>query len=166
MVDDAYTMQNRAGTLLEVVEIDPLDRVVTLSGSPAYVGEDLALHPYLRRWDHRAGNSAEGGLELVEGAALLSPGSWLKLEDGIEISFEENATYHTGDYWLIPARTATGDIEWPGQEELVPPHGVAHYYAPLAIVAFAGNDLPEGKIRDCRSKFAPLVLLEPESGAE
>ena len=21
--------------------------------------------------------------------------------------------YHTGDYWLIPARVATGKIEWP-----------------------------------------------------
>jgi len=38
---------------------------------------------------------------------------------------------------LIPTRTATGDVEWPGevgQPEARPPHGVEHHYAPLAVV--------------------------------
>lgn len=159
VVDDAYTLQNRVGELLEVSEINPLDRTVTLSKSPADVGDDLELHPYLRRWDHREGlNGAEGGLTLEKGAAQLNPGSWLKLEDGIEIRFQNDGIYHTGDYWLIPARTATGNIEWPDENEPVPPHGTAHYYAPLAIIRFDGNDLPADNIEDCRLVFPPLAM--------
>ena len=45
--------------------------------------------------------------------------------------------YRTGDYWLIPARVATGNIEWPtkdGEPLALDPHGVKHHYTPLAIV--------------------------------
>jgi hypothetical protein len=42
--------------------------------------------------------------------------------------------YRTGDYWLIPARVATNDIEWPSVTEGVLPHGIEHHYAPLAIL--------------------------------
>ena len=43
------------------------------------------------------------------------PEGWLALEDGVEIQFvdPQNSVYRTGDYWLIPARVATGDVEWP-----------------------------------------------------
>jgi hypothetical protein len=67
-------------------------------------------------------------------------------------------TYRAGDYWLIPARTATGDVEWPGppeDPEAVPPHGVEHRYAPLALrlVNAAGA---AGGLRDLRKEFKPL----------
>jgi len=49
----------------------------------------------------------------------------------------EDTHYRTGDYWLIPARTATGDIEMAKRREGAscgaPPHGIEHHYAPLAI---------------------------------
>jgi LysM repeat protein len=67
--------------------------------------------------------------------------------------------YRTGDYWLIPARTATGDVEWPGevgQPEARPPHGIEHHYAPLAIVISAGDN----GVIDCRRKFEPNVSLD------
>jgi hypothetical protein len=46
--------------------------------------------------------------------------------------------YRTGDYWLIPARVATGDIEWPVEIDNVgnivlitqPPLGIRHHNAP------------------------------------
>ena len=45
---------------------------------------------------------------------------WIALEDGILIQFQPVQspgtganTYRTGDYWLVPARVATGDVEWP-----------------------------------------------------
>lgn len=47
------------------------------------------------------------------------------------------SSYRTGDYWLIPARVATGDVDWPGPPNSPlprPPHGVEHSYAPLAII--------------------------------
>jgi hypothetical protein len=41
---------------------------------------------------------------------------WTPLEDGIEIQFGTSDAphkYRVGDYWTIPARTATADIVWP-----------------------------------------------------
>jgi hypothetical protein len=56
-------------------------------------------------------------------------------------------TYRIGDYWLIPARTATGDIEWPVDEndnpKLMGPHGVEHHYAALAVLQ------ADGTMNDC-----------------
>jgi hypothetical protein len=45
---------------------------------------------------------------------------------------------------LIPARTTTGDVEWPRDKNgpiALEPHGVEHHYAPLAYVILndAGN---------------------------
>jgi hypothetical protein len=36
---------------------------------------------------------------------------WLDLEDGVQIQFSDGGEYLTGDYWLIPARVATGGDE-------------------------------------------------------
>jgi hypothetical protein len=33
---------------------------------------------------------------------------------------------------LIPARTATADIEWPAGKAL-PPHGIRHHYCRIAV---------------------------------
>jgi hypothetical protein len=128
VMDDRYVLRGEPGPLLTVQAVDPMALTVTLSGAPgvAYDGKSIT-HPLLRRWDSR------GPIKIEEGKAT-------PLEDGIEIEFQalENEdrkhTYRTGDYWLIPARMATGDIVWPGSDP-VPPHGVIHNYAPLAIVA-------------------------------
>ena len=81
--------------------------------------------------------------------------------------------YLTGDYWLIPARTATGDVEWPkviaadGTPETdeqgdilpvaLPPQGITHYYAPLAVVTVDANGAVS--VRNCRSSFTPNATL-------
>ena len=150
IVDDEYILRGRAEPLLQVDAIDPDTRKVTLKGIPAsMVGQALEKHPLLRRWDHKAGKSTEGGLVLHDGAALIIEGetssNWLELEDGVLVQFQPGGTYRTGDYWLIPARTATGDVEWPGdvgKPEALPPHGVEHHYGPLAII----NVAPSGDV--------------------
>lgn len=147
IVDDEYSLQGRAEPLLQVDAIDPDTRKVTLKGIPAStVGQALEKHPLLRRWDHKAGKPTEGGLALHDGAALIIEGetssNWLELEDGVLVQFQPGGTYRSGDYWLIPARTATGDVEWPGdvgKPEALPPHGVEHHYAPLAIINVDGS---------------------------
>jgi len=121
--DDDYVLRNLAGTLLEVQSIDRSKLQVTLTGTAASaLGADPSKHPLLRRWDHQAGDPAEGGLTLgPDNAAFIQESDgdfWLALEDGVEIQFEPAAPgkpqqYRTGDYWLIPARTATADVEWP-----------------------------------------------------
>jgi len=175
--DDDYALQNRAERLLQVQSIDRTAMTVTLSGAPGIeVGNDPALHPLLRRWDHKEGDPAEGGLQLgSDGAALILEDSgkndnWLNLEDGVQIQFQkpksgQASEYRTGDYWLIPARTATGDVEWPKEKDshgnLVPiakpPDGVTHHYAPLWIVSVDANGAVTADSKnDCRRKIKQL----------
>jgi len=76
------------------------------------------------------------------------------------------AQYRTGDYWLIPARVSTGDVEWPLVpnpndvskliRELLPPHGVEHHYAPLAAVTLVGGNVTD--VVDLRHKFPALAV--------
>ena len=83
----------------------------------------------------------------------ISSEDWIELEDGVEIQFlgpssdDAPHVYQAGDYWLIPARTATGDVEWPGLEgnlHALPAQGVDHHYAPLANITVDSN----GKITE------------------
>jgi hypothetical protein len=146
--------------LHQVAAVDPLERTVTL-GSAVEVNMELATRPLLRRWDQRAGEESEGGLTLIDGAARTWHGAagapafgWLALEDGIEVQFAEGQRYRRGDYWLIPARTATGGIEWPQQPGTTNPRPVAarraeHYTMPLAVVIMQGNDDPQVVDRRC-----------------
>lgn len=147
IVDDDYTLRNRADALQQIEEIDPENLQVMLKNTPeSLVGTDEVKHPYLRRWDQKDGNS--NGVPVQE---VSQEADWILLEDGVEIQFptpdnddnpDNEYVYHTGDYWLIPARTATGDVEWPGTQEspdALPPQGVEHHYAPLAIITIGAT---------------------------
>jgi hypothetical protein len=147
--DDDSVLTGKAGALLQV---DLIERAtVTLKGSPdPKVGSDQTKHPLLRRWDLRNSKLQTAN----DGAALIveSADDWLVLEDGVQIQFAPPDAgapanqYRTGDYWLIAARTATGDVEWPTEQGkdsagnavtvhvALPPAGVEHHYAPLAVV--------------------------------
>lgn len=142
IVDDDYVLQGRAEPLLKVKKIDRVRMEVTLDKAPiSTVGQDENRHPLLRRWDQKKDPSAganevgEKGIVIIESTAN---DNWIVLEDGVYIQFQSGATYRTSDYWLIPARTETGDIEWPKSDDgsplEIPPHGVEHHYAPLAII--------------------------------
>jgi len=177
--DDDYVLLGGVESLLEIESIDRAENKVTVKGTPAAgVGRDPAKHPLLRRWDHRAGDPAKNGLELDDsGAALLrevsaeqedeeQEGEWLLLENGVCIQFQEQDQpneYRSGDYWLIPARTATGDVEWPGTVEdpqPLPPHGIEHHYAPLAIINVTGGTVTV-QAPECRRTIQPLPGLTP-----
>jgi hypothetical protein len=168
--DDDYVLLNSAGPLLQVQAIDRTGLRVTLNGvagSKAGKGK----HPLLRRWDQKAGDPAEGGLQLdSDNAALIvedSDGNWLSLENGIQIQFQPPDSakpnqYRTGDYWLIPARSATGDVEWPVEMDTSnnpaqvpvakPPEGITHRYAPLAVIAVDSSGAVTAT--GCRNSFA------------
>jgi hypothetical protein len=90
-------------------------------------------------------------LSLTEGRG--EEDGWLDLENGVQIQFQHGGAYTPGDYWLIPARVASGDIEWPRnvrEPAALPPTGVDYAYAPLAVIDAAG------KSHDLRSTFAPI----------
>lgn len=161
--DDTSVLLNRAGTLLQVQGIDPTSMTVTLTGGTAdpKVGSDPTQHPLLRRWDQQAGDPDQDGLQLgSDNAALIkeSTTNWLALENGVEIQFQPALNgpaneYRTGDYWLIPARTATGNVEWPAGVAK-PPDGVTHHYAPLAIANLGPQVAPPNQIQTCQHYFA------------
>jgi hypothetical protein len=117
-------------------------------------GVEPAYHPKLRRWDSRD----EITVEIPD-----TNNGWIPLEGGIEVKFTQGE-YDTGDYWLIPARNVTGEIEWPpyklpNTEPLFQsPAGIDHHYCRLALVQVNQEQLTV--IQDCRKKFPPLTELE------
>ncbi|HEX8397438.1 MAG TPA: DUF6519 domain-containing protein [Pyrinomonadaceae bacterium] len=167
IVDDNYTLNNSAGKLLKVTVIDRDEMSVTVDGTTEILADAGSKnHALLRRWDQKPGNSDDRDLVLgADNAANIIEGTgnnnWLTLEDGIRIQFvktEEGSSarssYHTGDYWLIPARTATGGIIWEQEEngnpKAQPPNGIEHHYAPLGVI-------DNGDLTDCRRKLNPII---------
>lgn len=90
--------------------------------------------------------------------AESGPDGWLSLEGGIEIQFTGNL-FRTGDYWLIPARTVTGNIDWPFTDPQ-PPLGIKHCYARLAVLQHNPKD-DSLSTQDWRRRFSPLAEAAP-----
>jgi hypothetical protein len=134
---------NRPGMLTQITSVEA--DVIKLKSSP---GGDANSRWKIRRWDQ----SQVGDTEMYEGAVKGKEGTWLDLESGIQVYFEKGGNYRSGDYWLIPARVATGQIEWPleldaqgnvrtdadGNDipQALAPHGIKHHYAPLALLTW------------------------------
>ncbi|MFP5261565.1 MAG: DUF6519 domain-containing protein [Blastocatellia bacterium] len=151
IVDEESALHGAPRAMLQVVRIDPATRVITLSESVATLAG--LPHLKLRRWDQFGGDAKAEGIK----AAL---GDWVDLENGIQVRFSAG-DYHAGDYWLIPARTATAEIEWPPYEipntNPIPqlPKGIMHHYCRLALIEVKG-ELAE-VIEDCREQFPALT---------
>ena len=163
VVDDIYVLQRKTEDLLKVESVNPDENKVTLSGTPQF-DRDLSnmplKNPFLRRWDH-SGDEKNGGTIVVTESE--SENDWIELEDGVQIKFlpqtgTEAHYYKSGDWWWIPARTATGDVEWPRDEGGAPiaqkPLDPGHRYAPLALIDF--NASPSPSIDDLRRVFKQL----------
>jgi hypothetical protein len=153
LVDDRYTLGQRAYPLLQVIAIDTADCSVTLNVPknilPWPLDDDPRRHPLLRRWDQREAVNAQGVLAVAEGDAIA-------LENGIEITFEPGGVYATGDYWLIPARVAgNGQLDWPsvnGTPAALPPRGRHHQ----AVLGVTGDN---GGYEECCCRFDSLCEL-------
>ena len=174
VVDDVSSLLGRPGPLGRVVDVDDDSDAVVIhlsAGPPADIPRDR--HPLLRRWDHP---NLNGGAELPEeaddGALVIREGNdtWVTLEDGVRIRFApppagRTHMYRTGDYWTFPARAATGDVAWPkdgaGLPEAVPPHGIDHHLAPLAVATIDAKGRVMGAPVDCRLGFPRLATLLP-----
>jgi hypothetical protein len=164
LVDDEWAPIGSPRPLLRVHGITLARREIELRSAAVFTPEHR-LHPRLRRWDQRPDESADDHAIPVERAE----GAWFALEDGIQIYFEpRDARYERGDYWLIPARTATRGVLWPcvgGHEPgplALPPHGPLRYRAPLARV----KSLKEPKdlrpiIRPIAGEPAPVAEADP-----
>jgi hypothetical protein len=133
----------------------PNPRLRLSATPPAFTASDLA-QLRLIRWDMTETTVTPNGIPMTAGWIDIDPGS------GIQVQFSEGA-YKTGDYWEIPARTRTGDIEWPPFQVPNPnpvpqsPLGIKRHYCCLAHLSVSGGIwMP---IHDCRSKFPALTHI-------
>ncbi|KAA6459814.1 hypothetical protein DYQ86_17060 [Acidobacteria bacterium AB60] len=159
--DDTYLFgdpPNQPGQLYQIQSAGPGPLQFTLTSPVAAI--DPARNARMRRWDQSGAAATSKGIPLS-----TSP---IQLENGIEVTFRKG-TYVSGDYWTIPARAATGAIEWPpcGSDGNAwqSPQFALIYNAPLACIhlrpatnlriKFANPFL----VDDCRLKFPPLTAL-------
>lgn len=167
IVADDLVLQGQTGPVRRVKSINPDELTITLSeGVDHSYDEDSAFHPVLRRWDQKRsdGEAADNVLLVREGDG--EDLNWIELEDGVQIQFSANGDnrYRAGDYWLIPARVETGDVLWPrvsdGDEQVaksLPPHGVEHHLAPVAVISNDGAQKVKLE-HDCRRMFNPIAV--------
>jgi hypothetical protein len=164
---DALDLANEPGQLvrLSVVEGDHL--VVdagSVPGGTLMAWSETLSNPKLRRWDQHGSDIVtldEGAVPIVESSG--TPLTWLDLEDGIQVAFESNGEYRSGEYWLIPARVASG-ILWPAQgspDAMQHPQGIVHHHAPLGVLIFDAADGLEiiSQCRNCLSLSEAACLI-------
>ncbi len=157
LIDDTYLFgpqANQPGELFQIKSVKAEQLTLTMSATVTNI--DAKRNARVRRWDQNGASATANGL-------ALNAGTWIDLENGIQVQFAAGE-FQTGDYWLIPARTATGQIEWPpcGSDgsggdgsAFQPPHEVDVYRAPLACIHW---DQSKGfTVEDCRRSFPPLT---------
>jgi hypothetical protein len=148
VVDDDVVRGPQVHPLLQVLEVDPAQTSVKLSAAPqGTIGRDPKKRPILRRW----------ASDVTDVEVRGGKPAWIDLGDGVQIEFSTVpsplARFRPGDYWLIPARTANGTLAWPQDDNVprdMPPNGIDHHYAPLAVTDAA-------VFRDLRKSFAYLA---------
>ena len=136
------------GTRVSLAEIrDPMTLAPLLDAGQPDTGA-LPSAAFVTRW--------EGGLPAPVAGALAG---FTELELGVRAQFSAGA-FQTGDHWTIPARTVTGDVDWPRDPATdapvtKPPEGPRRDYAALAWLDRSGGAWSVDE--DCRPFFAPLT---------
>jgi hypothetical protein len=145
------------GVFFDLLRVESTDDVsVTLDAMPAPTfGSDPTKHPLLRRWDHAA---LPGGATYYRRGqiAIQDEKRPYPIEQGIQVEFHaEGHEYVRGDYWLVPARTLIGGIDWPAGTFL-PARRAESGVAPLASMTIADGKLKNAPI-DLRSLIQPTA---------
>jgi len=181
LTDDTFELgqpANGPGNLYQILGTSPTDTdpFFTLDvPADQTLSVDPAKNARMRRWDM-------SGPAVTPTGIPLSPGSAIDLENGIQVTFDPQptspvlrpiGTYQSGDYWTIPARTATGQIEWPpcGSDEnpAQRPTSIQVFRAPLACIHYAPptDANPSGAtVDECRKIFNPLTTIAPPTTVE
>lgn len=151
LLDDGNELKGTPGTLVKLLKAEGTTMTVnpgTADGS--FDRDDFGAGAKVRRWDS-------------DGAVAVTLGDWIALERGVQVRFSPGS-YRPGDFWLVPARTATADVDWPRdprqpqpRPQPRPPHGVTHAWASLALVKVAGGNVTA---LDCRDRFPSLTALQ------
>lgn len=158
--DDSYLFgetPNQPGVLCQIQGVNPATMQVTMM-APVTAKIDPTRNARMRRWDQSGGSATASGIPVSRAS--------IALENGVEVSFSPGS-YEPGDFWTIPARTATGQILWP-------PNGSTGAFqrssymqiqqAPVASVilqAANAEHLRLPQTSDCRLLFPPLIDVNP-----
>jgi hypothetical protein len=120
---------NQPGQLCQISSVSAAGQPPSITFMTTVPTVDPARNARVRRWD-QPGTGIAGDIPLSTTAPI-------DIENGIQVTFTAG-TYKSGDYWLIPARTASGTIDWPpcGGDGATcqPPATVPIYTAPLALI--------------------------------
>jgi hypothetical protein len=152
LLDDARELTATPGTLVQLRKAEGttlfvVESTVDPAGGSIDHDDFGGGHPKVRRWDS-------------DGVVTVDLDQWVDLEDGVQVLFPSGGSFRPGDFWLVPARSATADVDWPrdstGRPLRRPPDGVEHAYARLALVRAAGGTLA---VTDCRDRFPSLTTL-------
>ncbi len=157
VTDDFHEFSGAAGDMRKVLQVDDASETVTLAAPLSAGAFDTAApasrHTRIRRWDQKGQvfNSTGTMVSDVDasGGVIPVPASGnLVLEDGVQVQFSMSGTggFHSGDYWLVAARTVDASIDILTE---APPKGIHHHYCRLALVT-----LPAG-VTDCRTLWPP-----------
>jgi len=175
LIDDSKELRAQPGTLVKVSNVEA--NLITIDPTTAkgsITRADFPRNPRVRRWDQQETedltlSTFDRAIPIVE-QTDTPDAKWIALEDGIQIQFQPvlkpspnnpDHSYRTGDYWLVPARVATGDVEWPEWvlpddkhvPRALPPHGIHHVYAPLALLGVIDAKLES--VSDWRRALLP-----------
>lgn len=168
IIDEDRLLREEPGDLVKITLVESSTMTVNFSDKVVLSNYTNNKNLHLRRWDHKSPDK-DGAMTIKEIDIKNHKENFFDLEDGVQIQFQKNGYYNTGDYWLIPARNATGDVLWPYIDEKTKkdrkallPHGIEHHYAPLAFVV-AGEEDIEKRVIDCRCKFKPLCGIGKEN---
>lgn len=152
--DDTHELLGQPGPLVPVIRTEGNVVTVDLTKLIGHALDQAMFprNPRVRRWD---------GVAEIRPAAIANTNTgWEELvQDGIELKFAPGS-YRIGDYWLIPARTATAAIEWPQENNkpaFLSPAGVLRAFARLALLEFAAGTWTLKS--DCRPLFPSLTEL-------
>ena len=183
IIDDRAELDGRPGEIRKVT-VDDAARTITFSPAlpaalqPVDADDAAARHLRVRRWDQKGTVSSAAGATLVDLDVAGSSGlidvpatdtTQVVLEHGVVVSFsvaEAGGEFHTGDHWIVAARTADTSIDTLVE---APPLGIHHHFARLGVVTLPGAST------DCRTMWPPApgggescdctVCVDPESHA-
>jgi hypothetical protein len=117
-------------------------------------GDDPEFY-YMHIWDRGSDLDSEPEIE-------FDPDTFVELKHtGLKIKIS-GENHIRGDFWIIAVRPETSEKVVPWKlEEGMQPHGIARYFAPLAIVRWKndGNKITGSTILDCRNSFPPLSAI-------
>lgn len=155
VVEERSRLLGLPGSLRRIA-LDPVTGEASFTPNLSNADFNALVRPKLIRWDFAVVPPA---VPAAIGVAQPNP---IALENGVQVTFG-NGSYRTGDHWLIPARAATGDIEWPPSlpagNNPEAPLGGGRLRAPLALVTRQGGPNQVAQVEDVRSIIPALTCL-------